>query len=102
MITTPDTYIIEDAAKVQYVALNLLSVPTVLDEDDTVNVEIRVLSDAGGVLASELLSFTNAEIAAFTASGTTDRDKFFNQCEQAVVDYLEGFGGNAGVTFTIS
>ena len=102
MITTPDTYIIEDAAKTQYVALNILCVPTVLDDTDTVNVQIRVLLDDGQIQAHKDIEFTNAEIAAFTASGTTDRDKFFNQCEQAVVDYLEGFGGNAGVTFTIS
>lgn len=102
MITTPDTYIIEDAAKTQYVALNILCVPTVLDEIETVNVQIRVLLDDGQIQAHKDIEFTNTEIAAFTPSGTTDRDKFFNQVEQAVKGYLEAFGGNSGVTFTIA
>lgn len=102
MITTSDQYIIEDADKVLYDSLNIICVPSILDEDDTVNVEVSVVTDSNRVRASILVSFTNAEIAAFTPTGTTDRDKFFNQIEQAVVDYLEGFGGNSGVTFTIA
>lgn len=101
MITTGDQYILEEANKVVFDGLSMLCVPTILDEDDLVNVDVRVLSGTQ-VVGGILLPFTNTEIEAFTASGTTDRDKFFNQCEQAVVDYLENITGNSGVTFTIA
>lgn len=102
MITTTDTYIIEESAKVQYAALDILCVPTVLDADGIVNIDVRTITDTGQVLASILISFTNAEIEAFTPSGTSDLEKFYNQCEQAVKGYLEGLGGNDGLTFTIT
>lgn len=102
MITTSDQFIIEDSSKVLYDGLSLVSIPTVLDEQDLVSVDVRVVTDSGAQVSGIIVSFTNAEIAAFTPSGTTDRDKFFNQVEQAVKGYLEAFGGNAGVTFTIA
>ncbi len=102
MITTANTYIVEDGSKSLYSALDLQCVPTIHDDQGVVSVEVRVISDAGNVSAFINPVFTNAEIAAFTPSGTTDRDKFFNQVEQAVVDYLEGFSGNSSVTFSIT
>lgn len=102
MITTSDAYVLEEGLKVEYNGLDIISLPTVIDEEDTVRVEVLPTTDDGQVMGSLLLSFTNAEIAAFTATGTTDRDKFFNQVEQAVKDYLENISDNSGATFTIA
>lgn len=102
MITTADTFVLYEGDKVAYNGLDIYAVPTVYDEDTSVSVQVRILSDAGGIAATLDLTFTNTEIAAFTGSGTTDRDKFFNQVEQAVVDHLEGITDNSGATFTIA
>lgn len=102
MITTSDQFVLYESDKVTYNGLDIYSVPTVYNEDASVSVQVRVLSDSGGIVATLDLVFTNTEIAAFTGSGTTDRDKFFNQVEQAVVDHLEGITDNSGATFTIA
>lgn len=88
--------------KVAYNGLDIYAVPTVFDEDTSVSVQVRIISDTGGMVAALDLTFTNTEVNAFTGSGTTNRDKFFNQVEQAVVDHLEGITDNSGVTFTIA
>lgn len=102
MITTSDTYVITEGEKLEYPGNSIIVIPTVLDEADSVGVHFRCLNDDGQTVGFKDLVFTNAEIAAFTATGTTDRDKFFNQCEQAVKDYLENISDNSGDTFTIT
>ncbi len=102
MITTSDNYVLTEGSKVLYSGLRILSVPTVSDLLGTVEIEARALFDTDSIANHVSLSFTEAEINAFTSSGTTDRDKFYNQCEQAVKDYLEGLTENSGATFTIT
>jgi hypothetical protein len=102
MITTSDVYVLVEGSKVSYNGLNILTVPTVQDEDSAIGVEIRSVTDDGQIQGVLSLSFTSAEIDAFTGSGASDREKFFNQCEQAVKDHLEGITDNLGATFTIS
>lgn len=102
MITTSDQYVINEGEKVEYNALDIIVIPTVIDEEDAVGVQFRCVTDDGQIQGFKDLVFTNTEINTFTASGTTDRDKFFNQCEQAVKDYLDNISDNSGATFTIA
>ena len=51
--------------------------------------------------ASFILVATKAEIDAFTGTGSTEIDQFYNCVLQFVKDYLEGITENSGVTFTI-
>ena len=55
-------------------------------------------SAEGGVV----LTYTKAQLTAFTSAGADDVLKAYNLCEQAVKDTLEGYAENAAVTFTIS
>ena len=47
------------------------------------------------------LRFTEAELEAFTGSGSGEYSQFKNCVEQAVKGYLEGISENSGTTFTI-
>lgn len=103
MITTNDTYMVISGDKTNFVGAPIYSVPTVHKDPGKVHIEMRILqADTAvdtGVLLRHTLEFTNAEILAFTSSGANEIAKFYNQCEQAVKDYLEDLNG--GDTFTI-
>lgn len=106
MITTSDNYLIEAGSKQVFAGASLYSIPEVLDNDSLVRVSIKVLNETSaietGILALFTLEFTFSEILAFTASGSDEIAKFYNQVEQAVKDYMENISGNGGATFTIS
>lgn len=103
MITTSDTFMAISGDKTRFAGASVYCIPTILDDTDQVLVDMRIINDSAlvdtEILANVQLEFSNSEINAFTSSGTTDRDKFYNQVEQAVVDYLETL--NVSATFTI-
>jgi len=76
--------------------------PVKVEKDDTIRVDVEVWDTAGEVFYGNYpLTFTEAEVEAFTGSGTGEFSQFKNVVEQAVVDYLEGVTENSGITFTI-
>jgi hypothetical protein len=105
MITASGNYTYVTGSKVLYGNLDTFIIPQVLDDDSIVRVEMRALRSAGvttgNIGGTHTIELTYATINAFTPSGADDVEKFFNLCEQAVVDYLEGLAENAAVTFTI-
>jgi len=87
-------------------ALDINIIPSVHNDIELVRIDVNTVADSGAIIPTAVqgnvtLEFTYAEISAFTASGTDEVDQFFNQCEQAVVDHLEGIPENSSVTFTI-
>lgn len=106
MITTSDTFVIENGSKQRFAAASVYIVPIVHNDSGTVHIEMRVISDSAlvdsGIFKVVTIEFTYAELLAFTASGADDIEEFYNLCEQAAVDYLENVGGNGGVTFSIT
>lgn len=69
---------------------------------EKVSVDINVFNGTGNNIGGERRLFSFAEVDAFTPTGATSADDFYNQAEQAVKDYLEGLSENTGVTFTIA
>jgi len=55
----------------------------------------------GNIAGTHTIELTYATLNALTPSGADDVEKFYNLCEQAVVDYLEAITENSAVTFTI-
>jgi len=102
MITANASYTLEEGRKVFFESLDILCTPTVHDDSGMVRVQMDVRVDAGTVVGSAILELTYAEVDAFTGTGSTDVEVFYNQCEQAVDDYLSGITENSGVTFTIT
>jgi hypothetical protein len=105
MITADLEYTLITGSKVLYNALDCFVVPQVLADDEIVRVELRVIGGTGTttseIMGTHVLEFTWAVLNALTPSGADDVQKFYNLCEQAVVDHLEGLAENASVTFAI-
>lgn len=101
MITANASYTLQEGSKVFFDGLNIYCTPTVHDASELVRIQVDVQVDAGTVVGSIVLEATYAEVDAFTGSGTTDVEVFFNQCEQLVDDHLSNLTDNAGVTFSI-
>lgn len=105
MITANANFTLEQGSKVLFNALSTYVVPTVYDEEGIVRCELKTLgvlgTAPGGYAGTYAIEFTYATLNALTPSGADDVEKFFNLCEQAVVDYLEGITENSAVTFTI-
>lgn len=57
-----------------------------------------VASASSPISRERTISFTKAEIDAFTGSGTGDTEKAQNAVEQAVKDYLETLNPSSTVT----
>lgn len=105
MITADLEYTLVTGSKVLYNALDCFVVPQVLADDEIVRVELRVIGGTGTttseIMGTHVLEFTWSVLNALTPSGADDVEKFYNLCEQAVVDHLEGLAENAAVTFAI-
>lgn len=101
MITTSDNYLLITNTKTLYSGASIVCRPVVLDEDSIIRVDVQSLSGDGGQIGGILLEFSNTDLESFTGTGSTNRDKFFNQVEQAVKDYLENITENSTVVFTI-
>ena len=105
MIEASTNYTLLQGSKMLLNALDMEVTPVIVDNLALVRLEINAITDtavlAGGNAWQHTIERTYTELNAFTASGSTQADKFFNQCEQAVVAYLEGITENASVTFTI-
>lgn len=105
MITASATYTYITGSKVLYSSLDTFIIPQVLDDDSIVRVEMRALGSTavttGNIAGTHTIELTYATLNALTPSGADDVEKFYNLCEQAVVDYLEAITENSAVTFTI-
>lgn len=103
MITTADSYIIEAGSLQKMQAAPCYVLPTLHDNESTVVMQCRFLQDEDsidtGIITVLRLEFDVSDLTAFTASGANDVAKFYNLCEQTVVDYLETLTPSA--TFTI-
>ena len=77
--------------------------PVKVEKDDVIRVDVEVWDDVDNTVfyGSHPLVFTEAEVEAYTGSGTGEFSLFKNCVEQAVVDYLEGVTENSGIVFTI-
>ena len=64
----------------------------------TLGISSGVASASSPVTRERTISFTKAEIDAFTGSGTGDTEKAQNAVEQAVKDYLETLNPSSTVT----
>lgn len=106
MITTGDTFGIEDGDKRLFAAASIYCIPTYYADIEITGIEVIVtggISDTDfKVLASFRLEITNSDLGEFTASGANDVLKYYNLVEQAVKDYLEGLTVNSSATFTIA
>lgn len=70
---------------------------------DSTQINIQVWQAGGdNFYADHTVTFTEAELEAFTGSGTGEYPQFKSVVEQAAKDYLEGITENAAVTFTIT
>lgn len=105
MITTSDSYAIETGSKTRFAGASIYCLPTVLEDSTEVRIELRILDSSSlvdsGILGGIVLTFANADLLAFTASGANEILKFYNLVEQTAKDYLEGLPQNSGATFTI-
>lgn len=106
MITTADTFGLEDNVKTRFDAASIYCIPTYYDDIEQTSVEVRAVEEVSAVdtrvLGTVTLEFTNAALEAFTPSGSGTVAPYYNLVEQATVDYLEGLTVNSGVTFTIT
>lgn len=103
-ITADNPYYLTDALNVTYRSSTTKIFCTwATDKDDVTRVNLEVWNSAGDEFyGSETVQFTEAELEAFTGTGTGEFTIFKSCVEQAVVDYLDGRAGNTGVvTFTI-
>jgi len=64
----------------------------------TIGISTGVVSASSPVTRERTISFTKAEVDAFTGSGTGDTEKAQNAVEQAVVDYLETLNPSSTIT----
>ena len=55
---------------------------------------------AGREIIEFRVTFTKAELDAYTGTGTGDTAKLIDAAEQGVIDYLESITANSGITFT--
>lgn len=102
MITTSDNYVLLDGEKLQYAGATIYAVPRLLDDDDLVHIDLRILGADSQYIGGTTLTATYTELTAFTETGSDIPQKFFNLVEQFVKDWLEGIPGNTGATFTIA
>lgn len=103
MITATDIFILETGSALQFKDAPVrVYCPLAIDRDDVVRVDVQVWNDAVDVFYGSItLRFTEAELEAFTGSGSGEYSQFKNCVEQAVKGYLEGISENSGTTFTI-
>jgi hypothetical protein len=71
----------------------------------TGNIKVKLIMTVAGAgrgseQGSRVLTFTTAQINAFTGAGANQVAKFLNAVNQAVADYLGTITENSGVTFT--
>lgn len=104
MITANDVFILEDGSPLAFKDAPVkIFCPFSVDKDDLTRVDMQVWNDAEDVFyASVTVSFSEAELEAFTGLGTGEFTQMKSVVEQAVKDYLEGITDNSGVTFTIA
>lgn len=102
-ITASDVFILEDGSPLQWKDAPVrIYCPFAVDRNDVTAVDVQVWNDAGDTFyQAYTLRFTEAELEAFTGSGTGEFTQMKSCVEQAVKDYLEGIADNAGTTFTI-
>ena len=76
--------------------------PLAIDRDDVVRVDVQVWNDAVDVFYGSItLRFTEAELEAFTGSGSGEYSQFKNCVEQGGKGLFGGISENSGTTFTI-
>lgn len=102
MITANASYTLQAGSKVFFDGLDIYCTASVHDAAQLVRIQVDVQVDAGTVVGSIMLEASYAEVDAFTGTGSTDVEVFFNQCEQLVDDHLSNLADNSGVTFTIT
>lgn len=103
MITANDVFVFEAGSALSFKDAPVrVYCPFAVDKDDVMTVDVQVWNDAVDVFYGSItLRFTEAELEAFTGSGTGEFTQMKSVVEQAVKSYLEGIGENSGVTFTI-
>lgn len=72
------------------------------DTEEKIYVTIGVYNHDNQSLGSTNRELAAVDVDAYTPTGGNSTEDLYNQIEQAVVDYLEAFGANSGVTFTIN
>ncbi len=102
-ITASDVFILETGNVISFKDAPVrIYCPFAVDKDDVTAVDVQVWNDAGTVFyMAHTLRFSEAELEAFTGTGSGEFSQMKNVVEQAVKGYLEGIGDNGGVTFTI-
>lgn len=102
MITTSDTYVLEDGAQVQYKGASIVVEPTYVAASETLYITLRLYdSVTSAALGTFNISITKTDVDGETGTGTGDLATWFNAVEQAVITYLMAFSDNSGVTFSI-
>lgn len=89
------------ANAIRYKEPDIRCIPTMFDVEGRVDVLVDFLDTDNNSMGQRQFTFTVAEINAFTASGSTETEKYFNLIEQAVLDELSSIPENSSVTFTI-
>ena len=104
MITADGIYYLSDGVKTSY-AGDIMCLPRIVDTDLNTLVDVQVIgtgsADTGAAIGGIFLTFTDAGLTAFTASGTGEVEQYYNLVEQAVSAYLDGLTANSAITFTI-
>lgn len=101
MITADADFVVIDSVAKFTNAAEVLTEATFLPRSETVFCNLIVLTVDGEEVARYALNLRQTDVDAETGSGTGETATWHNAVEQAVVTYLEGLTGNAGITFTV-
>ena len=101
MITADADYVIQGSTvKYRYSTTEIHCV-IAIDKDNGIKVDVQVWDSTPTLHGSTTLSFTEADIEAYSSGESGEFSVFKNCVEQAVAAVLDGISGNSLVTFTV-
>lgn len=102
MLTASGTYSLYPGQKKTHASSVTITLTATFDKVQDAYTCYVTAAYSGTPEGGTILTYTKANLTAYTSSGADDILKAFNLCEQAVKGTLEGYAENSGVTFTIS